>query len=556
MTTYNIGIGQTYTTYTEANAAITFIGGDVVDGLGGSFSEKWNITEAGTSGHPIVFQNATINAPTDYGLAIASTGGYQSFKNLTISAPTRNVYSSAASTGLIFENIISSGGGGDGFYLTSKSNSSYKNISVINAPGVNGFILTGSASNVVIDGLSVDNSGTSYSVRLASITGLTADNIYVEDSLNSGLSISASEGNISKVRTLRGAGAQLVVTGMTATGVLSISDIIITSPQSTSLAGIYLTSNTAPTTGYTDISNAVVNNGAYQGVNAINTKNVNLSKVAISGCNKSGFSYNDSCANITTIDSLADSNLWDGFSGRISATNLTYTRCIAKNNGSVTDSGDGFTFHNTCSGVKISFCVAAKNKNTAVANIGTCDGVVYNNTFYNNHAPGFKRGMIWHSVTGGLGWTYKNNIIQNTTTGDDYAGILVMIESGATVPTMDYNCYWSTNPTPFWVHNGGITGTPDDYTKYDFAGWKTYSNQDANSIFADPKIVSPENNVFLLLPDSPCINNGAWISSINDNGIHDIWNKKVYGIPNIGADQGAGIPYNLRKVIDIGQSIR
>lgn len=542
MTVYNIGVGQTYTTYTAANAAITFVGDDIIDGLGGTFAEKWNITEAGTSGHPIIFQNATINAPTDYGLAIASAGGYQTFKNLVVSAPTRNIYSSGASANLLFEDIVSSGGGGDGFYLVSKSDTTYRNISVINAPGTNGFILTSAASNVIIDGLSVDNSGTSYSVRLASITGLTANDIYVEDSLNSGLSVSACSGTISKIRTLRGAGAQLVVTAMTSTGVLSLSDIVLDSPQSTILAGVYLTANTAPTTGHADISNITIRDGKYQGINAINTKNINISKATVSGCDDSGFSYNDTCDSISTTDSIADSNLWDGFSGRISATNLTYLRNIAKNNGSSSDSGDGFTFHNTCSGIKISFCVAAKNKNTAVANIGTCDGVVYNNTFYNNHAAGFKRGMIWHAVTAGLGWTYKNNIVQNTTTGDDYAGILVMIENGATIPTMDYNCYWSTNPTPFWVHNGGVTGTPADYDKYDFAGWKTYSSQDANSIFADPKMANPEAGDYRVLPTSPCVNAGAWIAGVNDNGVHDIWTRKVYGIPNIGADQGAGMP--------------
>jgi len=51
---------------------------------------------------------------------------------------------------------------------------------------------------------------------------------------------------------------------------------------------------------------------------------------------------------------------------------------------------------------------------------------------------------------------------------------------------------------------------------------------------------------------SPCVDAGIWVDGVNNTGSSDIFGKKVYGIPNIGPDQGAGMPNSARaRVLDL-----
>jgi lysophospholipase L1-like esterase len=60
-TTYTIGPGQTYETFTDLTAAITLAGDDVVDGGRNTFTESWLLNGSGTAGHPITLQRAILN---------------------------------------------------------------------------------------------------------------------------------------------------------------------------------------------------------------------------------------------------------------------------------------------------------------------------------------------------------------------------------------------------------------------------------------------------------------------------------------------------------------
>jgi hypothetical protein len=60
--TYNIGPGQTYTTFTALVAAETLAGDDIVDGGGNAFTGTWLPNGSGTDGHPIIIRNATIES--------------------------------------------------------------------------------------------------------------------------------------------------------------------------------------------------------------------------------------------------------------------------------------------------------------------------------------------------------------------------------------------------------------------------------------------------------------------------------------------------------------
>lgn len=59
MTTYNIGPGETYETYTAFHAAITPSPGDIISGGENVFSEHIVITGTGTLLNPIIYQDAT-----------------------------------------------------------------------------------------------------------------------------------------------------------------------------------------------------------------------------------------------------------------------------------------------------------------------------------------------------------------------------------------------------------------------------------------------------------------------------------------------------------------
>ena len=127
---------------------------------------------------------------------------------------------------------------------------------------------------------------------------------------------------------------------------------------------------------------------------------------------------------------------------------------------------------------------------------GSHNNLIYGNTLICN---GNDNGLrVWETSTGTI---FKNNIIVNT-------GVIVWIEAGSDTNTViDYNLYPVTAGTPFkW------TGTD-----YNFADWKTNSNQDANSPTpGTPLFVDSANNNFSLQSTSPCIDAGTDVGLTKD----------------------------------------
>ncbi|MCP4366790.1 MAG: hypothetical protein GY797_01560 [Deltaproteobacteria bacterium] len=65
--TYNIGPGQTYETFAALLVGETITDNDIVDGGGNTFREEWNLpTNTGSSGNPVILQNATILGSDDF----------------------------------------------------------------------------------------------------------------------------------------------------------------------------------------------------------------------------------------------------------------------------------------------------------------------------------------------------------------------------------------------------------------------------------------------------------------------------------------------------------
>jgi len=520
-------------TETGQFSALTLYGGDRVTTNDVSIAEKWAIGQSGTSGHQISLDHVSLNGATDYNLDFTGRS-YLTISNLVVNGATvRNIWSDSTASGLVLNNITSIGGV-TGIWIRSKSNSQYSNINASGMTGA-GFRLTNAASNVTLENITTVGGSSSYgSIDIESIVGLSFNHLGATDALSIGVYIGSCSGIVS--------GSYLS----------SVDSYNATYP------GVYFKDNTFSSG---TISNITVT-GSYSnglGLDANNIPNVIFSDIISTGNTTSGIDSNGSST--TFRDFVSSSNSWSGFSARgTSGANVVRNGVVQNNlwdglasagasvinadniiisgNGTVgqINSGDGFTSHDTSTGNSLVRSVIYNNKNTALAVIGTSSGIFNNNTCVDNHVATMVRGSLWFANSSNSpGWSCKNNIVVNNTsmTGDAWGGILVMIYSGGVVPVLDYNCYWSTtNPTPFWVYNGGNAADPSGYNKYTFEQWKTYSGQDTHSIFADPLFVDSALHDYRLQKTSPCIATGT------DVGLReDAYGNHIYGLPNIGATE-------------------
>ena len=124
--------------------------------------------------------------------------------------------------------------------------------------------------------------------------------------------------------------------------------------------------------------------------------------------------------------------------------------------------------------------------------------LIYNNTFY-----GVGTG-VWActggACAGGSGITIKNNIFYNVT------GSETDLRAQATTNFVsDNNIFYNSAATPFYW----------GATQYNFADWKTNSNQDTNSTTSDPKFVTNGSD-FHLQSTSPAIDKGTNVGLASD----------------------------------------
>ena len=169
---------------------------------------------------------------------------------------------------------------------------------------------------------------------------------------------------------------------------------------------------------------------------------------------------------------------------------------------------------------------------------GSLNGVqIYNNTFYWNPVANGPLLFTTSAAYSGSGATFfKNNLI--------YSTVSKLIETTRDVK-LDNNLYWVTgNRTPAFTF-AGVTDT----------GLHPYQNrtgQDRFSLLADPRIVDSgyhaagrPGSAFHLLTTSPAIHAGVVIPY---NGGRDFFGSPVSpsAPPNIGAENGAGVPDRLR----------
>jgi len=118
------------------------------------------------------------------------------------------------------------------------------------------------------------------------------------------------------------------------------------------------------------------------------------------------------------------------------------------------------------------------NKSGAISwqSSGINPTVAYNNTFINS-------GVEYADFLDRPETSY-NNLFYHTTAGQKFTDVQ------STVPTAtliyDYNCYYSTQSTP-WLNKGIIRGTT-------LSAWKSFSGVDTHSVSINPAFVNPTGN--------------------------------------------------------------
>lgn len=181
-TTYNIGPGQTYETFTALEAAVVLAGDDVVDGGDNTFLEdKWAPATSGTDGHPITLQNATIdgNGVLDRAL-YPYLSNYIICKNMTLKNATGNeLYAGKAVT---LENI------------TGISSVATKTFELVAIASGDTYITGCSAYGASISGLQIRNS-TGGNFEIDDFTGTNENigyGIYLKDNTFTSASLTSS----------------------------------------------------------------------------------------------------------------------------------------------------------------------------------------------------------------------------------------------------------------------------------------------------------------------------------------------------------------------------
>ena len=200
------GTDSVFKTIADLNAC-TFAAGDTINfRRGQTWNEQLTISQSGTAGNPITFQDfgsgakPIIDAQSTrtYCITMASSLSYITLKNIqvqnSVATIGKNITAGAVSGGYIIMDGIDSVGGTLGIDSGFKSNSTYQNITITNPAATNrgGLNLSGTASNVTISNVTV--SGSAYhGFRILNITNLTASGLVAHDNTGIGINIDSCD---------------------------------------------------------------------------------------------------------------------------------------------------------------------------------------------------------------------------------------------------------------------------------------------------------------------------------------------------------------------------
>lgn len=431
----------------------------------------------------------------------------------------------------------------EGIIMSGVSYVAIKNIKIQNMSGVNNRGVLG-GGNSRFKGVEVSNCF--YGIAFLSVL-----NPYVEDSVFNECSypVAAYDAvnsvvlkNIKSVVTTNIPGS-LTIDGSTPV-LLSLDNILLDggNPGATNvgLLGIYnISFMNGSTIKNVTVKNSAMIGGQFRGCNNIAVTNLRAMNNFMSGVYVGAGAYN-----INFMGCEFSLNRDDGIDFIDDAHDINLVSCVANKNGYPTpydsvNSGDGFSAHGTCYNINHYFCSAVNNRNSGFAHANTSAGTHYHCTSaFNGDSPsGTNRGGVVIGTTGdnpsapagSKSWKTKNCVIYK-----NYPRAIYLTSTSKTSSELDYNSYKEIDTAKFASLDGGASEI----------SWAAYhSTYEAHSKNEDAKVLSNG----MIPADSPCVNAAHWIPGINDAGCTDPWGKKLYGLPDTGAHQGAGMPTTINR---------
>jgi parallel beta-helix repeat protein len=170
---------------------------------------------------------------------------------------------------------------------------------------------------------------------------------------------------------------------------------------------------------------------------------------------------------------------------------------VVENNYSYDNRGSGFIL-NKAHNCIVRNNIAANNGRSDVFSGGFCefnghDNEITNNVLCNNRPYGI---YLFHNE---LGTTNTNINIKNNIIAENNREVRVYDIGGGSIFS-DYNCYYHPADEEYmlWLETGWEN----------LNGWRNISDQDTNSIYANPKFKNTQNGDFSLDINSPCIGKG------------------------------------------------
>ncbi len=137
--------------------------------------------------------------------------------------------------------------------------------------------------------------------------------------------------------------------------------------------------------------------------------------------------------------------------------------------------------------------LVVKNGNTGIhANAPRASLNIINNTIAENGSFGFRINSLFSQ------YVFRNNIVCA-----DGPGSFCVRDEAASSTTYDYNTYYTSG--------GALTGFYGESPRQTMGEWRGVTQQDSNSITADPLFADPENNDYRLRSTGGRFDGGAWV---------------------------------------------
>jgi hypothetical protein len=460
-----------YPLYLSENSFVTIDGIDVLT----TVEDSAAIRQRGTQDH-ITFQNLTVQGEKYAHFNQANTTNQTVTNCRFITSGIDNTY-------------------GMYFYGTTNSSITVSNstFTTTAAADLYAIYFVGKANkNITIADIEINHA----IMRFNNIENLSISNIVATESGNSNMGLIG----------ILNSGGKLSITDVDSTNALGYG---LTISDSSYAAG------NATVTGFKHSSSSNVSG---HGINVSNSSYIDISDFYVKGMTNGVLILNGS-HHITLTDGIAEYNHGDGMDTADTAHDVTFTRCIARNNGTKTEpapqsSGDGFSAHETNYNINFYYCQAYNNTNAALALWGQSAGLVYNFIGYNNGgdwtadggSPSDRGGLAVHSSTANPvnGETY---IVKNSIFMKNYPVELNTTEYWIGATTSNNNVYYPTNANDFYNIDG------DTSTHYSWDQYHTTNGYESNSLNADPLFIAAGTD-FHLKDASPAINAGV------DVGMH------------------------------------